>query len=184
MQVMTMPQAITRKDSQRLGLTFFRMMFEGISKVESAVSSTLNNQLSLTKNDVGNKEDGAGNVVLIPNQAKVLVHALDLCIPDVSSIDMGEKVQDTHNRDEPEINLHVSEVSVTDAHLYTRQQDERLYLSNNLLSWFALVSPHEVSIFLRQAAVGIDGMLDGVGINLLVKDDRVSVRVVCHGGCD
>lgn len=113
MHVMTIPQAITRKDSQRLGLTFFSMMLEGISAPASAVNSGSNHRLSLTEDDVGNKEDGAGNVVLIPNQAEVLVHAFDLCIPDVSSVDMGEKVQNTHDGDEPKINLHVTEVSVT-----------------------------------------------------------------------
>lgn len=52
-----------------------------------------------TENNVGNKEDCASNIVLVANEPKVAIHALNLCIPDISSIDMGKQIEDCHYRD-------------------------------------------------------------------------------------
>lgn len=59
----------------------------------------------LTKQDVWNEEYCACNVVLIAGQSNVLVHAFDLRIADVASIDVAEEVENTEHADEPEVDL-------------------------------------------------------------------------------
>jgi len=59
----------------------------------------------LTEQDVWNEEDCACNVVLIPGQSDIFVHAFDFRIADVASIDVAEEVKNTEHTDEPEVNL-------------------------------------------------------------------------------
>lgn len=49
-------------------------------------------RLSRTKDDVWNEEDRADNIVLVANQAQVLVHAFNLCVSDVAAIDVREEI--------------------------------------------------------------------------------------------
>jgi hypothetical protein len=59
----------------------------------------------LTKQDIGNEEDRARNIVLIAGQPDILVHAFDLRIADVASIDMAKEVQYTKYADKSEVDL-------------------------------------------------------------------------------
>jgi hypothetical protein len=58
-----------------------------------------------TEDDIRHKEDGARDVVLIAREANVLVHAFDLGIAYVTSVDMAEQVENAHHTDEPKIDL-------------------------------------------------------------------------------
>lgn len=68
-----MPQDMIKKESQILGRTFFSTMFEGISGARLVILCVFGVHISsrstwlarLTENDIGNEEDGAGNIVLV-----------------------------------------------------------------------------------------------------------------------
>lgn len=115
MHVITMPQATTRNDSQRLGLTFFKMMLEGTSMACQSCMLQLcpAEQGSLTEYDVGDEEDSTGDVVLIANEPEVSVHALNLCVSDIASINVGKKIKNAHNGDQANIDLHSNGLSVS-----------------------------------------------------------------------
>lgn len=58
-----------------------------------------------TKDYVGDEEYCRGNVVLIADQAKVLVHSFNLSIADVASIDMCQEVENAHDWNQTEVDL-------------------------------------------------------------------------------
>lgn len=80
------------------------MMFEGISDLRQQVRFGFCSE-GRTKQDVWNKEDRARNIILVASQPNIFVHALDLRIADVSTIDMAEKVQNAEHTDESEVDL-------------------------------------------------------------------------------
>jgi hypothetical protein len=80
------------------------MMLDGISAHCQRLIFDLHTEM-LTKQDIWNEEDRACNVVLVAGQADIFVHAFDLRIADVASIDVAEEVEDTEHTDEPEVDL-------------------------------------------------------------------------------
>lgn len=102
---MTIPQAMMRNESQMLGRTFLRMMLDGISEPRSVLIKIKFLQACLTKDDVGHKKDGARNVVLVASQTQVFIHAFNLCISNVASVDMREKIEDGHDGDKTKVDL-------------------------------------------------------------------------------
>lgn len=80
------------------------MMLDGISAYCQYLRPSLHTVM-LTKEDVWNEEDCACNVVLVPGQIDIFVHAFDFRIADVASIDVAEEVKNTEHTDEPEVNL-------------------------------------------------------------------------------
>ena len=60
----------------------------------------------LTEQDVWNEEDCACDVVLIAGQPDVLVHAFDLSVSDISTINVGKQIEHSHHANEPEVDLH------------------------------------------------------------------------------
>lgn len=80
------------------------MMLDGISAHCQYLRFGLHIKM-LTKQDIRNEEDRACNVVLIAGQADVLIHAFNLRIADVASIDVAEEVENPEHTDKPEVNL-------------------------------------------------------------------------------
>jgi hypothetical protein len=102
---MTMPHEMMRKESQMLGRTRLRTMFEGISVARRQQSCIDTPLLGHTKYDVWNKEYRGCYVILVAREAKVLVHALDLCIADVRAVDVGQKVEHSHDWNKTDVDL-------------------------------------------------------------------------------
>jgi hypothetical protein len=142
MHVITVPQAIIKKDNQMLGRTFFSIMFEGTSVTLSGQINSICHTVR-TENDIRDKEDGTGDIVLVSNKAKVFIHSLNLCIPNITSVDMRKEVKNGHDRDEAEVDLRQAAVS----NIITHRRGVRAYLSHNLLPSLALILPHKLGIF-------------------------------------
>jgi hypothetical protein len=104
MHAITVPQAMIKKDNQMLGRTFFSIMFEGTSVTLLGQTNSICHRIR-TENDIQDKEDGAGDVLLVPNKAEVFIHSLNLRIPNITSIDMHKEIQNGHDRDEAEVDL-------------------------------------------------------------------------------
>lgn len=58
-----------------------------------------------TEDDVWDEEDRARDFVLMPSYADIKVHAFDLCIADVPSVNMRKQVQDAHDGYQYEVDL-------------------------------------------------------------------------------
>jgi hypothetical protein len=60
----------------------------------------------LTEDDIRDEKDCARNVVLIAREANILVHAFDLSVSDISTINVGKQIEHSHHANEPEVDLH------------------------------------------------------------------------------
>lgn len=60
---------------------------------------------ALTEDDVWDEEQSCGDVVLVASEAKVLIHAFNLRIANVGTVDVREKIQYCHDGDESDVNL-------------------------------------------------------------------------------
>jgi hypothetical protein len=96
--VITVPQHRTKAVNHQLGRIFLMMMLDGISARCQHLKLDLYTE-KLTEQDVWNEEDRACNVVLVAGQANILVHAFDLRIADVASIDVTEEIENTEHTD-------------------------------------------------------------------------------------
>lgn len=63
---------------------------------------------SITKDDIRDEKDCAGDVVLVSRETEVFIHALDFRIADVPSVNMGQQIKKAHNGNQPVINLHIA----------------------------------------------------------------------------
>ena len=102
--VITVPQHRTKAVNHQLGLIFLMMMLDGISASRQYLRLGRHTEI-LTEEDVWDEEDCARNVVLVAGQPDVLVHAFDLRIADIASIDVAEEVKNAEHTDKSEINL-------------------------------------------------------------------------------
>jgi hypothetical protein len=60
-----------------------------------------------TENDIWDEEYGSRNVVLVASESKILVHAFDLRVADIRTVNMGEEVENSHNGDQANIDLQI-----------------------------------------------------------------------------
>lgn len=58
-----------------------------------------------TEKDVRHKKYGTGNVVLVSDKTKVLIHSLNLRITNVSAIDVSKEIEHTQDGDQTKVNL-------------------------------------------------------------------------------
>lgn len=81
-----------RKESQILGCTRLRTMFEGISNTILRCCLADGGDVRHTEYDIWDEENRGRNVVLIPREMEVFVHAFDLRVTNIRAVDVRQKI--------------------------------------------------------------------------------------------
>ena len=116
-------------------------------------------QLSVrTEDDVWDEEQGGCNVVLIASEAEVLVHAFDLSVADISTINVGKQIEHSHHANEPEVDLHTEADKQSAVGNFLTSNDRiKEYLPNDPLPFFPLKPLRQLDILRRQSSVLVSG---------------------------
>jgi hypothetical protein len=112
----------------------------------------------LTEDDIRDEKDCARDVVLIAREANVLVHAFDLSVADISTINVGKQIEHSHHANEPEVDLHTEADKQSAVGNFLTSNDRiKEYLPNDPLPFFPLKSPRQLDILRRQSSVLVSG---------------------------
>ena len=112
----------------------------------------------LTEDDIRDEKDCARDVVLIAREANVLVHAFDLSVADISTINVGKQIEHSHHANEPEVDLHTEADKQSAVGNFLTSNDRiKEYLPNDPLPFFPLKSLRQLDILRRQPSVLVSG---------------------------
>ena len=105
----------------------------------------------LTEDDIRDEKDSARDVVLIAREANILVHAFDLSVSDISTINVGKQIEHSHHANEPEVDLHTEADKQSAVGNFLTSNDRiKEYLPNDPLPFFPLKSLRQLDILGNQ----------------------------------